>query len=78
MTAGRRRACGAADGEHIGGDVGGQYKPSGGGRGLKPEVPCRKGAGRVHDIPGGRYGRAAPGRGGDGDPARQSAGQCHP
>ena len=57
--AGRRRACGTADRKHIGGDGSGQHKPSGGGCRPEPEVPCRKGAGHVHDVPCGRHGRIA-------------------
>ena len=57
--AGCHRACREADGEHIGGDGGGQHEPPGGGRRPEPEVPRCKGTGRVHDVPGGRHGRAA-------------------
>ncbi len=59
LKAGCRCACGTADGEHFGGDGGGQYEPPGGGCSSEPEIPRRKGAGRVHDVPGERHGRAA-------------------
>lgn len=36
---------------------GGQYESSRGERSLKPEIPCRKGAGDIHVIQGGRYER---------------------